>query len=82
MTTDTVLREVLKSKTAKLALGTWENAGRMLVSVASLYLDTDSGEYRRRKGGFALTSAEARELSAALLDVAAVVDGMPPVPPQ
>lgn len=67
--------EVLKGKTGKMMIDTWTTPqGRTLVSVAHLFLDSDTGKYIRKKGGFALSPNEARELAAALVDVAVFVD--------
>ena len=72
--------EILKGHTQKLSIAPWENNGRVLVSVTPLYLDPDSGEYHRRKGGFAVSPSECRELSAALVETAAAIDASPPEP--
>ena len=67
--------EVLKGKTGKMVIDTWESPhGRTLVSVSQLFLDSGSGEYRLKKGGFALSPDEARELAAALVEVAGAVE--------
>lgn len=73
--TPTTVREVLEGKTGKLEVGVWTTPqDRTLVSVASLWLDSDRREYVRKKGGFALTPGEARELSDALLQLASEVE--------
>ena len=77
MTTDTLAPlEVLKGHTQKLSVAPWENNGRVLVSVTPLFFDSDSGEYRRRKGGFALSPTEARELANALEQMAGTVEAL------
>lgn len=70
---------ILKGHTGAVDVGTWENSGRVLVSVQSLVLDPyRPGEYVRRKGGFACSADEAREIAEALTSVATAVDGSPP----
>lgn len=58
-----------------MLVDTWTSPrGQTLVSVAQMFLDTDSGQYIRKRGGFALTPSEARELAAALVEVAGMVE--------
>jgi hypothetical protein len=71
-----IVREVPKGKTGKMIIDTWRTPqGRTLVSVTQLFLDSDGGKYVRKKGGFALSPDEARELARALEFMAGVVEG-------
>lgn len=69
--------EVFKGKTGLMVIDTWRGPrGQSLVSVAQMFLDSHTGQYVRKKGRFALTPSEARELGAALLEVAGCVEGL------
>ena len=72
--------EVMKGTREKVLVRPWDSNGHQYVSVAIQTL-TEQGEYVFMKGrSFALQPTEARDLAAALMTMAATVDGAPDDP--
>jgi hypothetical protein len=65
--------QILKGQSGKLAVKPCWFEDKLSINVGVMALRSD-GKYTYRKGGFNLETSEARELAAALLETADVVD--------
>ena len=68
---------VLKGQTERWVISPWTSkSNNILVSTGLQFMSAADGEYHFKKGGFALSPLEARELAAALVNMADTVAEM------